>query len=93
MDSPMNKIKDILRRYNLHFEPWWRGEDLETIDLFYVLFLFSAILFCAVVFFLPAENVMFTFPLYHIVTVVPLIFAEAIFVSIVLFPEDFKGSF
>lgn len=93
MDSLMNKIKDIMERYNLCFWSWWRKEKLKTIDLFYILFFFSAFLFCVVSFFLPAENVMFTFPLHCIVTVVPLIFAEAIFVSIVLFPEDFKESF
>lgn len=84
MNSLMNKIKDIMERYDLRFHRW-EGEELETIDLFYGLFLFSAVLFCAVTFFLPAGNVLFIPVLYRIVMVMPCGFALAIIVYVIIF--------
>lgn len=84
MGSLMNRIRDIMERYNLYFHRR-EGEELETIDLFYGLFLFSAVLFCVVTFFVPSEHVLFVPPLYLSVIVMPPSSALAIIVYVIIF--------
>lgn len=88
MDSLINKIKSVMRRYNSHPHPWWKEEYIETIDLFYVLFLFSAVYLCMVTFFLPVENVLFVPPVTYSAIIMPFGFALAIAIYVIVYHEE-----
>ena len=90
MNFLIKKVRDandLLRSY-LYFYPWWEGENLKTIDLFYVLFLFSAVLFCVFTFFFPLENFLFLLPLCIITPTMTLGFALAIIVCVIIFYKE-----